>query len=265
MAPQNPANPSAPEPTTAPPAPQLPPAAATIPPVPQFFGGPGAGADGVVPPLTNPQAPPAAAAPAPAVAPPASSPIIIGGRAFTTQAEADAYLRLLESKSFAQPAPQQQQFVPQNPAAPADVDPGELMFTDPKTATRLIKEQAKQEIRNESAQVAARENVWREFYRQHPDLADAKDVVEAQLAIHMPAISTLPQAQGLPFIATQARARLSQLRQAANPGAQLPPGPAIVAGASGAAPATQPTAPALASSFISEIKANRAGVKRAKA
>lgn len=113
-------------------------------------------------------------------APPAGKPteIYLGGRKFNSVEELAAHTQELQNK--ADIADRIQSAI--NPATGRPVDPeeeiAEMIYTDPKKAIRSIKEMAKQEMRQENAQLADVQNLKAQFYSTNADLANKQELVE---------------------------------------------------------------------------------------
>lgn len=221
---------------------------------PVVVGGPGASTDASAP-VTSPAAAPAANSPAaPAAA--TSTTIVIGDRMFTSHEAALEYARELEAQRkllASAPAP----VAPVAPVAPAPakVKVSDLLFEDPETAVKLLKDEIRGDLDRTNQAKQIEENLWKDFYDKHPDLKGFEDIVDLQKQKNWNQIANVPIDRSLPYLAQQARAYLSKVRGNSSQGEKLTPGPAMVAGSSGATPPPVQAAPNRPSSFIDEVKA----------
>lgn len=237
-----------------------------------IIGGPGLGTDASGPGTPTGGAP-AGTSPAPSSAsvggeqnPPAegssavpqsqtpASPVIFAGKVFNTSAEALAYANQLELARQAQPQVPAAA-APGNPQAEPEV--ADVLFEDPKTAIKILKDQIRNEVRQEISVEDTRKKTWDDFYQKHPDLRGFEDVVEFVQSKNWNTLRELPVAQGLPQVAKMAREHLSRIRGSANVGEKLPSGPAVVAGSSGAPAPSLPQPKAQPTTFVDELKQMR--------
>lgn len=204
----------------------------------------------------SPGQPPAApvASAQPPAAQPTQTPIIIGDRVFTDQAEALRFANdiaverqryLAQNQNPApQPAPVKNNKIPLH----------QLLFEDPQAAIQELRSDLKQELRNEQSQAENVKNTWAGFYEEHKDLKGLEDAVELQRMKHWDRIQRLPVDQGLKFLAIEARSYISKIRGTANPGERVTSGSANVAGATGTpAPRVEIQAQG-PSTFMDELK-----------
>lgn len=176
------------------------------------------------------------------------SPVVIGDKIFSSTQEAIAYANGLAS------SPTVQSNVPQKRVRPEDV-----LFEEPASAFAMLKEEIKNEIRGESQIQQNNNKVWTDFYKNYPDLSGNEDIVElVRSQLSEDVRDKLPLSQSIPILAKQARDRLAKIRgSSANQGIQLPSGPAITAGSSGASPPPVSMPKAIPMNFIEELKASR--------
>lgn len=179
------------------------------------------------------------------------SPVVIGDRVFQTQAEAIAYANGLERISRGvTPA--------QEPIAPANPNPAEILFEDPNAALAMVEDRIVNRINTVNQAQEYERNFWSGFYAKHPDLADSKDVV-AMMQHQLPqSVKDMPAEQAAPILARNARERIARIRGGAADHRQvLPSGPAQAAGSSGASPPVTPAQPQKLTSFADEVAALR--------
>lgn len=156
---------------------------------------------------------------------------IVGNKKFGTKAEADAHVIALEAqiqmmKSMQNPTQQIQ--------APTEEDYSQILFEDPNKYTRLVKQQAKQEIRQEYLEAEARKSAWNDFYESNTDLKNFKEVVEYQTQKLSGVNKDKPVTEALEAIAKETRAFLRKTRgEPSGHGTEMPKGSAVVAGSSG--------------------------------
>lgn len=169
-----------------------------------------------------------AASAAPAAAP-SFTPVYVGGRKFESAEDLASYTAELHDVAYRAPA-----------AAPApviDADPdrelAELMFQDPRTAIKVLKQEAKQEFKRELDQDNASRDAWTKFYETHPDLKGLEDMVGTQANKMAQRIAKLPLEQAMKELGTAVRGRLATIRGTPTTGEPLPKGPAVTAGSSG--------------------------------
>ena len=152
---------------------------------------------------------------------PRPEPIILNGRKFNSREELEAYTRELEQK-----AAQRQEVVQQASQQP-DVSSqerqqiiekanqpkySELLFEDPESAIKLIREDIKEEIKRENSQAEATQKTWQEFYSKNSDLKGNEDIVELAKAQIWNDVKNLPISEGLEKIAQHARKRINDIR-----------------------------------------------------
>ncbi len=236
---------------------QTPPA--TPPPV--VVGGPGANPDGTPATITTP-ARAAPAAPAAAPATPARGPVIIGNKSFADEASAIAYANELERRAAVQPAPVAT--APIAPATNAPINPASILFEDPETALRMVKDQAVSEFQERENKAKANQESWAKFYKDNPDLVGFEDQVELARARGGAEMAKMHIDQGFPVLAAKTRETINRIRQTANKGVELGSGPAVVAGSSGPTPPAPVTPAAAPKSFIEEMQDMQRGRKAKK-
>lgn len=205
----------------------------------EFSGGPG---------VNEPQQ---QGSPAPVAQPNAPvEKIYVGGKSFNSMAELAAYASDLQTKVSQQPA---FELKPIEKANTPDVS--DLIYTDPKLYTQIVKDDARDEVIGILDKREAVRNLWNNFYSSHKDLEDYKDLVEFQYEKLKKTHGDLPADQALVKVGSEVRAYLNKVRGSHQGGRELPTDPAIVAGASnGAAPTHTTTTVLKDESFIDQVR-----------
>lgn len=217
-------------------------------------------------PAPAPAGEPKPAAPSPADKPtspaelPAAKTYRVGKKEFTSPDALAAYVDGLEQSKLDL---LDQMSIPEAPKPP-EIDPGDLVFEDPKKALKMVKDQALAEIRAEQEaerrmqkqrndQAAAEQRATEQFYRTNPDLVGFEDMVLVQAQKFVAESKNYTQEDAFRIVAERARTRKAEMRKNLIPDQALPVGPAIVASATIASVPTTPVVEA-PSSFISELK-----------
>lgn len=190
-------------------------------------------------------------------------PVYFNGRRFETQEELVAFLAqqeqelqfLRKNTTMAQQA--QPVYQPQVPTTPQKRY-SDLLFEDPDTAARLIKEEAKQEIWAEYTKQRTEEQTWTKFYQDNPDLKGFEKLVDAERSYvvqNRPEIANAPLEVGLSHIAKEVRTTINKARQTDTAGARpLPQGQARTAGVSGGQIPQPQQQPPIPTDFASQLR-----------
>lgn len=182
-------------------------------------------------------------------------PIYIGGKRFDSSDQLAEYTSKLEAN--AQSYQMQQNYIQKtNEVADPDKDIADLMFEDPKTAIRLIKEQAKEEVINQIGAQKTQEQVWERFYAENSDLKGMEDLVDICRGRIQGKLSQLPLDVAMKELADNARSRIATIRQTPHGGKELPSGQAFVASSNGA-PSQPVTVQAEIPSFVDQMRSLR--------
>jgi hypothetical protein len=189
----------------------------------------------------------APAAPAPAAA--SFTPVYVGARKFESAEELASYTAELENQRIVQSAQVQ---APMAPVVDRDKELADLMFQDPTTAIKVLKQEVKQEFDRETAAKDNSARAWASFYQQFPDLKGLEDMVDAQTAKMADRIRKLPLEQAMKELGTAVRGRLASIKGTPSGGVPLSSGPAITAGSSGN-PGTPVAVPRQTMSFVEQM------------
>lgn len=192
----------------------------------------------MIPPATN-------AAPAPEAKP---KTIFVGGRAFATQEEALAWADQVSRQAPPPAAPVAA--TPKN----EEVDPGDLIFEDPKAALRMSEDRLMAKIDRAYAAKEAEKEVWNNFYRSNSDLSGFRDMVDFVKTKHWEEIKSIPLDQALEKIAKEARGMMSRARGVSDNKQELSSG-AVITAVPGNSPAPNVQNPVPKKmTFIDEMK-----------
>jgi len=207
----------------------------------EFSGGPGVGEHQQVDQQNN------GGEPTPPAQPKVEQPIYLGGKVFNSVAELAAYTNDLQTKVTLSEKPKtiDQGNVP---------DASDMIFTDPKTYTQVVKEDAVNEAIAIIDKREAVRNLWNGFYENHKDLAEHKDLVEFQYNKLKKSYGDLPADQALVKVGSEVRAMLNRVRGSYQGGKELPTEPAIVAGVSNQVAPTQAPVKQVNETFISQVR-----------
>ena len=128
----------------------------------------------------------------------------------------------MEKRHSEELAALRRQIPPVQPKTPAPgrveqkTDWGSLMFQDPDKAAQLLKEQAKNEIREEMTSTYQRDQgqrqFWQEFYEAHPDLKEDRDLVTTTLNGNLSDLANIPVEQAMERLAELTRNRILRYR-----------------------------------------------------
>jgi hypothetical protein len=97
---------------------------------------------------------------------------------------------------------------PPRAAAEDEVDIDELLFSDPKEALRLTREQVKQELRAEYTREQGTSKFWTDFFAAHADLKDDKDLVDLELTKNMDRLGGMDVKKAIDELADLTRTRI---------------------------------------------------------
>jgi len=145
-------------------------------------------------------------------APEPETSIKIGGREFKTQSEAIAYAESLEneklvSEAYAAGIRETLQATQKPIEAPVVEDNfDEKFYSNPRQALNEVKEQAKAELRAETAAAAAERAAWDRFSTAHPDLAGSEKEVRRILEENWDVLGKLSdEKRAMEILATKTR------------------------------------------------------------
>lgn len=179
--------------------------------------------------------------------------IYLGGRKFSSLEEVIQYTAQLETekKRLEQYKPSQtQQEILQTANTPKIED---LLFEDPASAIKLIKEDAKKEVLGMIDKQKKHEQVWNKFFSDYPDLKGQEILVNAYQNQLWEEIADLPPSEGLSKVALKVREKISDLRKGSAVSEDLRSGGATVAsGSSG--PGTTVTTRVAPTSFVDQLR-----------
>lgn len=88
----------------------------------------------------------------------------------------------------------------------------ELLFTDPKKAVSMLRQQAKDDVMGEIGKKENEKKYWGNFYEENPDLRNADLVVQSITREKWTEISNLPLAEASKVIAREARKHVEKIR-----------------------------------------------------
>ena len=106
------------------------------------------------------------------------------------------------------------------PAATEGPDYETLMFTDPKKAVQLIKEEIRAELNTTLSATNAQTAFWTEFYAQNPDLKDADWLVKSILTREMPRMMKMQVPEAIKDLSETVKGeilKLSKVKPAKDP------------------------------------------------
>lgn len=170
--------------------------------------------------------------------------IQIGDKTFASQEEAFAYAQDLHSKGETekllhdayrqgiQDAKLADPFAPgvtQEAAPEEEEDFDQKFFENPKeylkSMAEKIRQETKNELKQETAQAEADRQLWNEFYGKHPDLAGFDEDCQAVLAREAAMIETLVKTQGkekaMDYLARKTRAKFQTWAERQRPQKEL--------------------------------------------
>lgn len=207
----------------------------------EFSGGPGIGEHQQVDNQNN------GGEPNPPAQPKIEQPIYLGGKVFNSVKELAEYTNDLQARVTLQDAPKaiDQGNVP---------DASDMIFTDPKTYTQVVKEDAVNEAIAIIDKREAVRNLWNGFYESHKDLAEHRDLVDFQYNKLKKLHPDLQADQALVKVGTEVRAMLNRVRGNYQGGKELSTDPAIVAGISNQVAPTQIPVKQVNETFISQVR-----------
>ncbi|TCL70468.1 hypothetical protein [Rhizobium sp. BK251] len=97
-----------------------------------------------------------------------------------------------------------------------DQEIADLMYVDPGKAVALLREQTKQEVRQEYAQHQSREQFFKDFYRENPDLSENHVDVLGVLNSRWADLETMPVSKAAIEVASLTRQKLERDRRRMN-------------------------------------------------
>lgn len=103
----------------------------------------------------------------------------------------------------------------QHPAAAVPAEgPGvdELLFTDPKKAVTMLKQQARDDVMKELNAKEAEHQFWKSFYDENPDLLNADRIVKSIVKEKWSEVANLPLAEAKRLLAGETRGIVEKLR-----------------------------------------------------
>lgn len=118
------------------------------------------------------------------------------------------------------------ELTPKTPAKPAsaDTDLENLIFTNPKKAVQLIKDEIRGELNAQLDSTKAQNEFWTEFYRQNDDLKDADWLVKSILQREMGKMSKMMVPDAMKYLAETVKGdilKLSGKKTKKEPGDQI--------------------------------------------
>lgn len=146
----------------------------------------------------------------------------------------------------------------QKPAAPAEPDWEELLFTDPKQAVSLLKKTIRDEVvgevTNSYKKDQGEKDFWNGFYKANDDLKDDDDLVKATLQKHLGELADMPVSKAAERLAELTRERIMRYT------GQTPKGgkKAVTEGAGQPTPGRKAPEPQKAVTLSDIIRARRA-------
>jgi hypothetical protein len=173
---------------------------------------------------------------------------------YTAQLERQNLEYRLEKEKKPEPTVPVRQFQASAPSQEqTETSPEDLLFSDPGKALKLVKEQAKQEIRAEENAKAQERKFWDDFYKDAPDLQRAEVVVKSVMNENWGEISTLPISQARKILAEKSRMIVKGIKGDNATVTELPSAPANTFGASGGKVPPRP-APQRTGTFIDQVR-----------
>lgn len=123
------------------------------------------------------------------------------------------------------------------PAEPEAPDWDELLFSDPKEALRLhgemVADKVTRQLRNEYTTNQGTEKFWNEFYKEHDDLVEDKELVQFILSTKFDEIGGMPVEQAKKTLADLTRTQIMGYARRSGQGRR---GRAVVEGATPPSP-----------------------------
>ena len=160
----------------------------------------------------------------PVVEHPSEDKIFIGDKAYTKE-EIARSIQKTEQQMFQPPTP------------PPSLDPEEELadniFVDPKTTLKKLKDQVKQEFRQEQYQKEAQVQTVNKFYNQYKDLQDHKDLVEFYAFKMKGDLANTPEDVALSKVAQAVRGKIASIKGSRVATEELSSKPAVTVGATG--------------------------------
>lgn len=196
--------------------------------------------------------------------------IKIGDRTFDTQEDAFSYARELENEKLTAQAFREGVELAErrgNPnPAPATAVPEEdfdqQFYADPKkylqTAREQIRQEIKQEVFGELDRKRKHEETWETFYKENPDLSNARKLVGTILSENWEQWKHLKTEVGMKKLAESARTEKRAMLEDMLPKTDLPNRRVTASPGSGSAPVTRKINEDRPLSFTEQIKQNRA-------
>jgi hypothetical protein len=99
----------------------------------------------------------------------------------------------------------------EKPVVPQGDDLETILFTDPKVAIQLIKDEVIAGVRADQAVARAQEGFWTSFYEENPGLKDADIVVKAVMGREFEAMKPMPLAKASGHLAEATQKELLRL------------------------------------------------------
>lgn len=190
----------------------------------------------------------------------------VGKKEFESPEEMAAYIGELEKAQATKDAYNKGVLDAVTPIEPAPktIKPADILFEDPQKAIELLRAElkaerdaedlAKQNIQKAESQ---RQKSWNDFYNDNPDLKGWEKVVNSELAeLVNEGHSSTDIKEGLKILAKRTRDEIGKFKQRLAPKEELPSGPAMTSGTTGA-DIPRVRVETKATSFLDELKVLR--------
>jgi hypothetical protein len=130
----------------------------------------------------------------------------------------------------------------------------ELLFTDPKKAVSMLRQQARDDVMRELGAKEQEQIFWKGFYERNPDLQNADRIVKSIVKEKWAEIANLPLAESEKILAGETRALVEKIRTPSGTRKELTPTSASSLPASGASAPPIAVAQGEPESFVAQIK-----------
>lgn len=135
-----------------------------------------------------------------------------------------------------------------------EVNPADLLFTDPERAVEMIEQRAEQRVERKFAAKENEKQFWSDFYEENQDLKVADTVVKSVLSQKMVEWKDLPLSDARKNLAEQSRKIVQQVKAQAGTSTEVPSGAAATTGASSGFVPSQGATQTKNVSFIDQVK-----------
>lgn len=145
---------------------------------------------------------------------------------------------------------------PNGPAPKADEGPQveDLLFTDPKKAIIMLKQQAKDDVMKDLNAKDAERKFWETFYAEYSDLRNVERIVQSVTKEKWSEVAYLPLADAKKFIAGESRKLIEQIRGTGGTRVELSKTSASSLPASGGNPPAVVAAQGEPETFVAQLK-----------